>query len=157
VSPARATARLGARTAVAPEPRRGEQVPDDRPELRVVPETRRRKGVGVVVFLAGVALFGSLFGLAVFHTMLVQSQSTLDDLDARITEARAHREELRLDIADLEAPDRILDEAREQGMVPADDVVVLEAGSTAPAGATGDEPPASDAAPDEAPAGDVGG
>jgi cell division protein FtsL len=97
-----------------------------RPELQVVPHPRRR-GVGVVVFLAASALFASLFGLAVFHTMLVQSQSTLDELDAEITEAEATTEQLRLDIAEAEAPERILEEAERLGMVPAEDIVVLDA------------------------------
>jgi hypothetical protein len=120
--------RAAARALAEPRPRRAGEESDlaDRPDLRVVPEARPRR-VGVVVFLAGVALFGSLFGLAVFHAMLVQSQSTLDDLDGRLTEARGQSEELRLEIAELEAPDRILDEARDRGMIPADDVVVLDA------------------------------
>lgn len=149
MSMVRATDGLDVSRAAAPVPsprRSREEAPEERPELRVVPEPRPRRGVGVVVFLAGVALFASLFGLAVFHAMLVQSQSTLDDLDSEITAARARSEELRLDIAELESPDRILDEARDQGMVPASDVVVLDAlgtsdtedGSEATPGAAGE-------------------
>jgi hypothetical protein len=131
MSPSRTSTVLATRAAVAPAPEREPRRADpnergERPALRVVPSTPARRSVGPVVFLAGLALFGSLFGLAVFHAMLVQSQSSLDELDAEITTARAHREELRLDIAELEAPERILAEARDRGMVPAEDVVVLD-------------------------------
>jgi hypothetical protein len=130
MSPARpSTVLAGSMPSPAPgrEPRR--PLPDergDRPALHVVPPAPARRRVGPVVFLAGLALFGSLFGLAVFHAMLVQSQFSLDELDAEITTARARSEELRLDIAELEAPERILAEAEAQGMIPAEGVVVLD-------------------------------
>jgi cell division protein FtsL len=82
------------------------------------------------VLLAGLALFASLFGLAVFHTMLVGSQSTLDRIEADLVEAEAETEQLRLDIAELEAPERILDVATEDlGMVPPGEVVTLDPGA----------------------------
>jgi cell division protein FtsL len=108
------------------EPRRRDRRP---PDLQVVEDARRhRGGVAFVVFLAGSALFASLFGLAVFHAMLVQGQSTIDSLDAQISEARSERDRLRLDLAEKEAPERILATALDElGMLPPDDVVVLDA------------------------------
>jgi cell division protein FtsL len=147
--------------ATAPQRREPTTRETPRPALRVVPRPRGR-GVGVVVFLATTALFASLFGLAVFHTMLVQSQSDLDELDAEITEAEATTEQLRLRIAQNESPERILDRAEDIGMTPAEDTVVLDAtagegdaGGEAPEGsapdsATADDGPPSDSAADPA-------
>lgn len=128
MSTVRATLGLPSRESTAPHRRPA----PPRPDLRVVPRTKRRGGVGVVVYLAGVALFASLLGLAVFQTFLVQSQSTLDQLDDRIVAEQERTEELRLQVAQLEAPDRILSVATEDlGMIPAQDVVVLPAASGA--------------------------
>jgi cell division protein FtsL len=106
---------------------------DERPDLQVVPAGRSRIGVGLVVGLAVVALFASLLGLAVFHTMLVESQSELDALDAEIQAAEDRTEDLRVEITEAEAPEHILEEANRMGMVPAGDVVVLDATETSPA------------------------
>lgn len=132
MSTARATDdHVGRSASVAPGRRRRVERPEDRPELRLVPrQAPRRRMVGVVVTLASVALFASLFGLAVFHTMLVQSQSTLDELDAQLVEAHDTTERLRLQVAELEAPDRIVSVATDDlGMIPPDDVVLLTPGS----------------------------
>ena len=65
-----------------------------------------------------VILFASLFGLAVFHTVLVQGQAQLDRLDARVASQEATAQELRLGVAELEAPSRIVAEAQDRlGMV----------------------------------------
>lgn len=99
--------------------------PGRRPELRLVAGRPRRRLVGVVVTLASLALFGSLFGLAVFHAMLVGGQSTIDDLEAELVTARAETEQLRLEVAALEAPERVLTVAGDLGMVPPSEVVTL--------------------------------
>jgi cell division protein FtsL len=114
----------------APAPRAPRPV---RPELTVVPDGRSRLGVGLVVGLAVIALFASLLGLAVFHTMLVESQAELDSLDAEIRAAEERTEDLRVEITEAEAPERILDAAERLGMVPAGDVVVLDATEADPA------------------------
>jgi cell division protein FtsL len=124
------------RVASAPAPRRGTELAppvDERPDLQVVPAGRSRVGVGAVVVLAVVALFASLLGLAAFHTMLVESQSELDALDAEIQTAEQRTDELRVEITEAEAPEHILREAERQGMLPAGDVVVLDATGTVPA------------------------
>jgi cell division protein FtsL len=109
--------------ADAPVPTRQ---PGRRPELRLVAGRPRRRLVGVVVTLASLALFASLFGLAVFHAMLVGGQSTIDDLEAELVTARAETEQLRLEVADLEAPERVLSVAGEDlGMVSPSEVITL--------------------------------
>jgi cell division protein FtsL len=115
--------------------------------LRVVrPEAGRRLRIsprtGVVLT---VSLFGALFGVAVSHAMLIESQMDLEQLDERASSEQARYERLRLDVAQLESPDRIAREAQDRlGMVPADDVVWLTPDQPAPAddgdgdGRTGD-------------------
>jgi cell division protein FtsL len=73
----------------------------------------------VVTVLAVGAIFVVLFGLVVFHTMLLQNQQRLDRLDAQVTDAQARYQSLRLQVAQLEAPQRIIDAATHKlGMVP---------------------------------------
>lgn len=104
--------------------------------LRVVrPESGRRLRItprtGVVLT---VSLFGALFGVAVSHAMLIESQMDLEQLDERASSEQARYERLRLDVAQLESPDRIIREAQDRlGMVPADDVVWLTPDQPAPA------------------------
>jgi cell division protein FtsL len=108
--------------------------------LRVVrPEAGRRLRIsprtGVVLT---VSLFGALFGVAVSHAMLIESQMDLEQLDERASSEQARYERLRLDVAQLESPDRIVREAQDRlGMVPADDVVWLTPDQPAPADGDG--------------------
>jgi cell division protein FtsL len=114
--------------AVAVEPRRERtDASRRRPQLRVVdaPVPRRR----LMVFGAGavaVLLFGSLFALAAFHTLIVQGQLKMDRLDRSIGKAQADRTELRFLVADLSSPQRILDAAARLEMVQPQDPVYLQ-------------------------------
>ena len=137
----RATSALLRDGAVAPAP---ERRPSARPDLQLVSHRPRRRLVGVVVTLASMALFASLFGLAVFHTMLVGSQSTIDEIESEIVAARSETEQLRLQVAELEAPERILSVASDDlGMVSPSEVLTLTAGDTDGASGTPpDAPPA---------------
>ncbi|MBK9181215.1 MAG: septum formation initiator family protein [Acidimicrobiales bacterium] len=121
--------------AVAPTGRAGrvapEHAPRRRPPLRVVerpersPRARRRRAAAVGV-LAALLVFGALFGMTVFQTILVQGQARLDRLDQRIAAEQQRLEGLRVDVAALEAPERIVAEAeRRLGMVPPDEVVYV--------------------------------
>jgi cell division protein FtsL len=69
-----------------------------------------------------VLLFAALFAVAVSHALLIEGQAQLDRLDAEAAEQQARYERLRVDVAELESPERILADARALGMVPADDV-----------------------------------
>lgn len=137
------------RRAVEPRPRTpatpSRRRTDRRPDLRVVDRSAgaRRRLAGLVVVLATMALFGSLFGLAVFHTLLVQSQAELDELDQEISRAEAHTEELRLEVAELESPERIMRVAVEElGLVRPPEVVMLTPpDASAPAPEAPGEPP----------------
>lgn len=118
-----------ARAAAVPNQARPRR-PVRRPELRVVEgqgEGTRRRLVPAVVAMAGVVFFASLLGLAVFHVFLVQSQSTIDGIDQQIGQARAATEDLRLELAELESPERIQSFAQtELGLVGPSDVIMLQ-------------------------------
>jgi cell division protein FtsL len=116
---------------VSPTSRRDEVRPLRRDEqeqerhLRVVPRQQGRTfrltpktGVGLTV-----GLFTALFGVAVSHALLIEGQIELDRLDEQVAEEQARYERLRLDVAELESPERILSAAEDLGMVAPDDVV----------------------------------
>ena len=109
----------GARPAQEPRAPRKPQ----RPQRRVVRSSRpkpSRRVVGILGTLAVLLVFGSLLALAVLHTLLVQNQLRLDRLGAEIEAEQDRAVELRLEVARLAAPERILAEAARLGMVVPD-------------------------------------
>lgn len=113
-------------------------VPSPSRRLRVVeapsaragasPALRRGTFVGIVVFVA-------LLALAASHALLVQGQIELDALELQVAEQQESYHRARLEVATLEAPERIVEEARARlGMVRPADVVYLT-----PAEATDDD------------------
>src|SRR4051794_15045481 len=70
-----------------------------RPQLKVVDAPARR--LGAIGVLGATLLFGLLFGLVIFHTVLVQNQQHLDKLQARIRDAQAQYQAQRLEVAEL--------------------------------------------------------
>jgi cell division protein FtsL len=133
--------------AVAVEPARHER---PRPALRVVDDAvtkavaksatarstgspdptradEKRSAGGVVATLLVILLFVCVFGVVVFQVFLVQTQSHLDQLDRDIATQEDLAKDLRLKTTDLEAPDRIVKDAKDRlGMIPPGDVVYLQ-------------------------------
>jgi len=73
------------------------------------------------------ALFLSVLGVVVFQTLRVQNQAKLDDINARIAHEQDVAKELRLKLADAQAPARIADAARTRlGMIPPNDIAYLQ-------------------------------
>lgn len=59
-----------------------------------------------------------LFGLAIFNAIIVQQQRTVDTLTSDLAAAAAANDQLRVELTQLEAPDRIVREAKERlGMI----------------------------------------
>jgi cell division protein FtsL len=112
-----------AEPASAPRPR-----PAERPNhLRVVAPServRRRLTPGMAVFLTA-GLFATLLAVAVAHTVLVEGQVRLDDLDTQLVAEQARYQELRTEVAQLESPERIVQAASEMGMVTPTDLQYL--------------------------------
>ncbi len=112
----------------APAPQRHPSPPDRPSHLRVVaPAERVRRRLTPA---AGVALtafvFAVLLAVAVAHTLLVSGQVRLDDLDAQLGAEQARYQELRKDVAELEAPTRIVGAAHDLGMVTPADLLYLQ-------------------------------
>jgi hypothetical protein len=105
-SPQRAPARVPERT-----PRR--------PPLRAVPAAdRRRRGRGrPALVLAAVIALGSLLAVVAARAYLVQGQVGLAHLDQRLTAEEATHRSLEEQVAQLEAPNRIVSSAQQQGLV----------------------------------------
>lgn len=78
-----------------------------RPELRVV-EPRRRLRTGPTFALGAVLAFAIAFAVVACQVALVQGQERLDVLDTRIAESTDRYQELRLELAELESPERII-------------------------------------------------
>ncbi len=121
-----------ARAVPAPSPRGAGKA---RPALRVVkPEelTRAqraarvaaRRRLFITVAIVGAAL--SLFGVAAAHVVIAQSQFELAKLERQSTQAQARYDRLRLQVAELESPGRIVAAAQERlGMVSPPQVTYL--------------------------------
>jgi len=128
VSPARAVQAAVARRAPAPA-RRTEQ--PRRPELRVVDPEARRPRIGRLGTILAGAVFAALFGLAGLQTMIINSQGHLDDLNRQITTEQARSGALRLQLADLQSPQRITTAASERlGMVAPAGIGYLQPAAT---------------------------
>ncbi|MCU0274448.1 MAG: hypothetical protein MUE34_14545 [Acidimicrobiales bacterium] len=107
---ARSSSRSSAGRAPAPK----------RPQLRVVRQPRpapNRRVLGLLGSVAVLLIFGSLLALTVLHTLLVQGQLRIDRLTRDLQAEQERAVELRVQVADLEAPTRILAEAGRLGMV----------------------------------------
>jgi cell division protein FtsL len=103
----------------------------ERPPLRLVDNfrleqaTRRRRArrLGVAAAVLAVA---SLMALAGTHAMLVSNQVRLDALERQAAEAQAHHQALRLEVATLEDPARVVSVATERlGMVAPEVITYL--------------------------------
>lgn len=144
---------------IPPADRRRDSSPG-RPPLRVVSDarvisTRRRRNLRGLVLLVGFVLAASLFALAAFHAMLASGQAELDRIEQDVSDAQAQYEKLRLEVAELEAPSRIVAEAQERlGMVPPPNVTYLTPSEAVAAevgqAAADDSPPTSTEAGDRA-------
>ncbi|MCU1370021.1 MAG: hypothetical protein JWO77_1215 [Ilumatobacteraceae bacterium] len=141
--------------APRPTPRRAPQpvaVPP-RPHLRVVPPpgrpalrpSARRRRTGAVLGVAMVIVFGSLMASAMLHGLLVSGQSDLDRMDAQIQEERTSLAQEKLELANLQSPSRIAEEAEKLGMVPAEQQHWVTPGSTDDPIVTGTPTDAADA------------
>ncbi len=104
--------------------------------LRPVARPRPRRSPAVPVLVATGIVLAALFGLAVMHALLIGGQIHLDKMQRQAASETEEVRQLRLQVAELESPDRVLDAARTRlGMVEATDV-----GYLLPAGVdTGDD------------------
>ena len=106
--------------APRPEPRRRAPVAEPRsPHLWVVrPETRSRRVTRLITGMLVVAVFAGLFAIVAVRVVLAQGQAEIDRLSQSIEAQQAVGQDLRLMVADLEAPAQVVAAARQRlGMV----------------------------------------
>ena len=110
-----------------------EAAPQRERHLHVVPadyisgraQRRRRRRL---VVLGGVVVAAALFGVVAFHVVLTQGQLDLQHLQTRAAAVSVRQQQLRLQAAQLESPERIVDDAHRLGMVPPPSVRYLTPG-----------------------------
>ena len=82
----------------------------------------------LALLATAVLTVGTIFGAAVFHVLLVQSEFRLDQLNKEAAKKEVRYEKLRLDVARLSAPERIVAAAQQRlGMVVPPQVAYLMA------------------------------
>ena len=116
------TAPTRAPSARSTQPRRA---PDrtTRPQLRVVPPGtltaagRRRRTRRFAIVMSAIVV-AAVFGVVAAHVVLTQRQFRLEKLEQQATTAQAQYERLRLEVAQLESPARVVAAAQQLGMVP---------------------------------------
>lgn len=115
----------GSGAAIAAEP-----TPSRRPRpgrhLRPVEAPSRRRSPAVPVLVGTGIVLVALFGLAVMHALLIGGQIQLDGAQREVASESEAVRRLRLRVAELESPDRVLEVARDRlGMVPTAEVGYL--------------------------------
>jgi cell division protein FtsL len=138
MSPAQAAAAArDAAPARAPGPRRPKVVPVREAEVRpgritrLVGALNLGNQLGRIGTLAAVALFLSVFGVVIFQTLIVQGQARLDNLNSQAAVEDQRSRDLHQQVADLEAPSRIVGAAKDRlGMVAPGSVVYLSPSAT---------------------------
>jgi len=112
-------------------------VPDNAPEFEAarefgVIEGRAGLAARVVRFLGTtllVTLVVGLIGALVLHATIIEDQRELDAQRVAITRIAGETEAMRSELAELEAPARVVAEARELGMVEAPSIDYITAPS----------------------------
>lgn len=86
----------------------------------------RRHRARAALIAGGLLLVASLFGVVVSHAVLVSGQGRLDGLQQEVAEEQSRYQALRLEVAELEAPGRIVEEAQGRlGMVNPPEITYL--------------------------------
>lgn len=70
-------------------------------------------------------LFAVCLALALLHVVLVEKQAQLDDLIDGNRQRRERVDKLQAEIAELDSPEGLVEQARAAGLVPAAELVVL--------------------------------
>jgi len=103
-----------------------------RPRLAVVPPHERRSRLRrlrrrLVICTGALAALATVFGLVLVHVELTANQLRLTSLQDEAQRAVARNDALRLQVASLESPTRIVARAQQLGMVTPQAIVYLSA------------------------------
>lgn len=102
--------------------------------LKAVTAPRRRRSTAVPVLVGAAVVFVGMFLIAGMHAFLIDGQIELDALQREVASESEAVERLRLEVAELEAPDRVLQVARDRlGMQEPPEIgyVLPDGGATA--------------------------
>jgi cell division protein FtsL len=116
-------------TMFAPRPGPERAAPAARPQLRLVDpaEARRRRLTRVLTGVLVAAVCAGLFAIVALRVVLAQGQVEIDRLEASVDARTATQQQLRLQVAQLEAPAQIVAAARSRlGMVTPGSVTYLQ-------------------------------
>jgi cell division protein FtsL len=100
--------------------------PSTTPRLTLAQVPVRRSGNRLLLVAAGVVLVVAVLAISVSQALQVQTQDRLDELQGQIVVQQQLAEAQRLELAELQSPERIVDTATERlGMLPPDEIVYL--------------------------------
>jgi cell division protein FtsL len=89
-------------------------------------EADQRRLVRQLAIVATVVAALCLFGVVVFHVVMTQNQFRLDALRSDASESQAEYDRLRLQVSQLESPDRVVSDAQTRlGMITPPKVTYL--------------------------------
>ena len=117
-APAQGAARGAPRAQV--QPQRRAPAPPRLPHLRLVDprEARQRRRTRALTGMMVAAACAGLFVIVALRVLLAQGQVEIDRLEAEVEAAQSTQQDLRLTVAQLEAPSQIVAAARQRlGMV----------------------------------------
>ncbi|MEM7094368.1 MAG: hypothetical protein AAF567_15310 [Actinomycetota bacterium] len=117
---------LRAQRTTAPEPSARPEA-DARGELRVIDGgfDRAARWIRLLGTTLLCTLIIGLVGVLIVHATIIEDQRALDDQRRAIATLEADTEALRHELAELEAPARVVAEARDLGMIEAPAVTYL--------------------------------
>ena len=119
------TAGSSARSGPSPSPRRAPHRAPARTPLRVVRSDESARSVGVLGSVITVFLFATLLTLAGLHAALVQAQAGLDTVVEENGVRRERVDHLLAEVAHLDSPEGVAEQAAAAGLVAAPEVVTI--------------------------------
>lgn len=135
--------RITAAPAPAPDARRRESQSGLHAPLRVLrphdarSDADQRRLVRQIALVVTIVAALCLFGVVVFHVVLTQNQFRLEGLRDQAADREAEYDRLRLQVAELESPERIVAEAQQRlGMITPPEVIYLTPSVDQPSVAT---------------------
>lgn len=116
---------MAAVTPAIRAPRTAPVTSRERADLRVIRAHHRARTVGTLSTIVGTFILLLLFMLAGLHAVLVQTQATLDSVDAEISTLEVQRNEALAELAWHDSPDGLAEAASLAGLALATDVEML--------------------------------
>jgi hypothetical protein len=114
--------RASVRTAGTPAPKTERPSPD----LKVARSPdRARRSIGGIGTVLALGLFGVCLALAALHAVLVENQASLDNLLERNQQRYERIDKLQAEIAYLDSPEGLADQAHAAGLVPSAELAIL--------------------------------